>query len=624
MNFLRTNQINFRKLKYYPGKAAFLIIPVTSLMIVSVVLSSQSSNLLSAAEQAIFGSADKQNQYLTLDKLGASTTTGNRGGARTFQIGGNSEDTNYTETDVQKVEAVENVEEAEIVSQVPISKATATDLFSDKQFNLSGLSGISALLAGQFTDQGFNYTEGEPIPIILNSRAFNEMYQDWKGKTEVTVEFRMTRPTPGSDAPALPEDMPIKNRAIEYNEEELLGKEFTIEFGGLEDIQNYSVEPSEAGITYKQLTAEELSTKEQTRKDAISPYWNYDKLNTPIKYTFKVVGIIEDESSTSSYIPADFANKLMKDYIQNQIDARTATALSVDLLNSQFQGMSYDGVELKAGGFFGFGGGGRAVMMARPGGAGSVRAGGPIISTLGGQDNGQYVIPGLVVSAERSEDNSNPFIQSEATGELKDADVYSKAAKVGSTMFVKIDDSKNRGTVVSALNNKGYAYQDTSKSDVYDELASNLRGITIVFTIGFITISIAVVMFTMSKFVSESKKEIGIFRALGATKGLILRMFLFQAVLYGAIAYLIGLGVGVLTSLLLSSPANTWFTSFIDRTVGETLNVVNKVDSSVFTQIDWQAIGIFSLILFIILVLVAMIPSRQAANLSPVQAIKGE
>ena len=38
MNLLRTNQINLKKLRYYPGKAAFLIIPVASLMVISVVL----------------------------------------------------------------------------------------------------------------------------------------------------------------------------------------------------------------------------------------------------------------------------------------------------------------------------------------------------------------------------------------------------------------------------------------------------------------------------------------------------------------------------------------------------------------------------------------------------------
>lgn len=617
MNLLRTNQINLRKLKYYPGKAAFLIIPVASLVMISVVLSSQSTNLLAAAEDAIFGSAQKQNQYLMLSKNGEVQTSG---GAqmKTFRVGGNSEDTNYTEADVQKVDDIEHVDSAQIVSQLPINNLWVKNLFEGKNVNLSAVSGLSPEIASQFTGQDFSYTEGEPIPIILNAQAFNEMYQDWKGKTEVTLNFRNARPTQNADGTIKePDDLPIKNRAIEYNEDDLIGKEIEIEIGGLDQIQNFTTEPTSDGIKYKQLTAEQLAAKEQARKDAISPYWNYDKLKTPLKYTFKVVGVIEEGNDRSSYIPSDFANKLMHDYIQNQIDARTSTALSTDLLNSTFQGITFDGVELKSG-FFGFGGGGKAVMF---------RVGGPGGAAVSpdGSDSEQYTIPGLIVSAERNQENSNsPFIQSEATGELKDADVYTKAVKQGSTMLVKIDDSKNRGTVVKSLNDKGYAYQDTSKSSVYDELANNLRGVTIVFTIGFITISIAVVMFTMSKFVSESKKEIGIFRALGATKGLVLRMFLLQAVLYGAIAYLIGLGIGTLTTLALSGPAYSWFTSFIDRTVGETLNVVNQVNSSVFTHIDWQAIGIFSLILIAILVLVALIPARQAANLSPVQAIKGE
>ncbi|MBL8014706.1 MAG: FtsX-like permease family protein [Candidatus Doudnabacteria bacterium] len=620
MNLLRINKINFKKLRFYPGKSAFLIVPISTLVLVSVVLSSQTSNLLAAAEQAIFGSAELQNQYITLQKDTGFSAPG-RGGAmvRSFSIGGNTEDTNYTQADVDKVSGMDNVSNAQIISQLPISNLKVSNLFTDKSFSLGSLSGLSAELAAQFTDQDFSYTEGDAIPIVINASAFNEIYHDWQGKTEVTLDFRGMRPEQNEDGtPKVPDALPIKNRAIEYDKQDLIGQEFEMQVGGLDEIQNYTTEPTEAGIKYAQLTAEELAAKETARKDAISPYWDYEKIKTPLTYKFKIVGVIEDDNSVSSYIPTEFAEQLMQEYIQNQIDARTSAALSADILNSQFQGMTYDGVELKSGGFFAFGGGGRAVMISRPGGPGAS------FSASDGDDAEQYSIPGLVVSAERNEDNDSPFIQAEATGELKDADVYSKAAKIGGTMLVKLDDPKNRAAVVKALNNAGYAYQDMSKSDVYDELANNLRGITVVFTIAFVTISIAVVMFTMSKFVSESKKEIGVYRALGATKGLILRMFLFQAVLYGFIAYIFGLVTGYILNWVVSSPVYQWFSNFIDRTMGETLSVINRVDAAVFRQTDWQAIAMFSALLAVILVLIALIPARQAANLSPVQAIKGE
>lgn len=620
MNIFKLNQINLRKLRFYPGKSAFLIIPVLGLVAVSVVLSSQSKNLLQAASEAIFSSAEAQNLYLNLQKDNFSTQSGGgRGGPQVFRMGGNTEDTNYTESDQQKVSDLEGVANAQILSNLPISNLKTTDLFADKTVNLGSLAGLDAELAGQYTDQSFEYAEGEAIPIVINASVFNEMYEDWQGKTEVTMDFRNARPEQNEDGSIkLPDELPIKNRAIEYSKDDLIGKEFELQVGGLDSIQTYTTEPTSAGITYKQLTAEELAAKEQARKDAISPYWDYAKISTPTTYKFKIVAVIEDSNfNTASYIPTEFAEKLMQEYIQKQIDARTAAELSVDLLNSQFQGMTYDGVELKSNGFFEFGGGGKAVMIARP-------IGGGTFNSNGDDEVEQYSIPGLVVSAERSEDNSNPFIQSEATGELKDAEVFTKATKLGGTMMVKLDSQEVRGSVVKLLNDKGYAYQDNSKSEVYDELATTLRGITVIFTIAFVGISITVVMFTMSKFVTESKREIGIYRALGATRGLILRMFLFQAVLYGLIGYVLGLALGAGLNLLLATPAYNWFTSFIDRTIGETLNVVNQVDMSVFRQFDVQAIGIFSVILLLVLVFIALIPARQAANLSPVKAIKGE
>jgi ABC-type antimicrobial peptide transport system permease subunit len=610
MNILNITRINLRKLRFYPGKSAFLIIPIVLLVTLSVVLSSQSTNLLAAAEQAIFGSANTQNQYLTISKNQSVTSAGGQGNF-VFKVGGNSSDQNYTETDLDKVTSTEHVSAAQIISALPVSNAKVSDLFDGKTFNVNALAGLSPELGSQYTDQGFNYTEGEPIPIVLNARSFNEMYEDWQGKTSVDVQFK--RPTRGADGMVSPpSDLPVKNRAINYDKNSLIGKTFTMSVGGLDSIQDYTTTPSSSGVTYTQLTAAELATKEQTRKNAISPYWNYDKLNTPLKYTFKVVGVIEEQGNFDSYIPEAFAQKLMYDYIQNQVNARTSTTLTADILNANFRGIAFDGVELKSGGISGFGGAGAfRIEFRKPGASNDTQA-------------EQYNIPGLLVSAARDDTSNNPFAQPDATGYLNDPDVYTKAAKVGSNMAIKLDDFKNRAAVVKSLNDQGYAYQDQSKSSVYDELATNLRTISILFVIAFVVISIAVVIFTMSKFVSESKKEIGIFRALGATRALVLRMFLLQAVLYGVIAYILGLGLGVGITLAAASPVNAWFDNFISRTVGQTLNVVNKVDSSLFSHIDWRMIGIYSALLLVILIVISLLPANRAANMKPVEAIRGE
>lgn len=609
MRLIDTIQINVKKLRKHKSSAMFLILPIALLVSLIVIISSQVTNLRAAAVSSIFGTVEEQNTMIELKKNPEQFRQ-----ARGSQEKGLSfiteEDLYYTENDVSKIEAVDNVVGTQMLVPVPISNIVVTDLF-DVAFSINRLIALGDKFAALYTDQDFSYSEGAVIPIILNANSFVEVYEDWGGKSKITIERDVVmRPGEGAVNNALP----IKSRAIEYDKSELLGKEITIQFGGLDKIQTYEIEPTSSGMVISKLTSSELKEKKSERKTAISKYWNYTKISKPLEYKFKVVGVITSESNTSTFVPQEFVNKLMRDYIKNQLNARTSKAIPDDDLGNTFTGLEYDGVELKrSGGYMvsGMGGRGTSVFVGRP------------------DSSSGYYIPGLVIEVERessSSETSEPGQQSSANviGEYKKADVYESATKNGESVIVKFASIYDRQQVISDLNKLGYAYQDLSSAGVFEELKSTLNTVSVVSVVAFIGLSIVIIIFTMGKFISESRKEIGIFRALGATKSDIRKVFIIQALLYAFIGYTVGLVGGVTLNLASAGLIKVGFDSFVAKTIGESFGVVNPVNAGIFSTTNWEALAIYSALLLAITVLTSIVPATNASKMSPVEAIRGE
>jgi len=301
------------------------------------------------------------------------------------------------------------------------------------------------------------------------------------------------------------------------------------------------------------------------------------------------------------------------------MESRIADTINTDVLNVEFTGMTYDGDELAystsgMSGQFGsrmqgqFGG----QMMGGPGNAGESFDFESAMESV--SDVTSYSIPGLVIEVT---DN-------QIVGTLDNANIYAEATKYSTVISVKVDDVAHRTAVIEALNDAGYAYQYVSDLDVFSQLETTLEAVSNYFLVGFIFFTAAFIMFTMSKYVSEGVKEIGIYRAIGMKKGTVVILFLTQSILYVLIGYAIGLGLGFGLNLLVSIPVNTWFKSFLESTVSESFSVVNTVDSSIFLCVNWYSILIYTGILVLITFVVSIFPSRRAAGISPVEAIKSE
>lgn len=245
-----------------------------------------------------------------------------------------------------------------------------------------------------------------------------------------------------------------------------------------------------------------------------------------------------------------------------------------------------------------------------PGGFGGARAGNTTSSA-------SYNIPGLVV--DLSSDGNETV-----TGLDTSADVYKNSVKSGQSMSIKMNSVYDRSQVVKDLNSAGYAYTDLNNLDVFNNLRNTLNTISTGLTISFVILSIAVIIFAMSKFVSDSKKEIGIFRAIGVKKKDIVILFTSQALLYSFVGFLIGGGIGIVLNEITSGFMNSWFDSLIGQTIKKTFNVVNTIDGNLFRNVSWSAIGFYSIALLVITLVIALIPALRAASISPVEAIKGE
>jgi len=128
----------------------------------------------------------------------------------------------------------------------------------------------------------------------------------------------------------------------------------------------------------------------------------------------------------------------------------------------------------------------------------------------------------------------------------------------------------------------------------------------------------ALVWSTTSKTVSDSRTDIGLFRALGATKRDIRRLFLGEAMLQGVLGTLFGMALGWALALTISH----WVIAFARRSTydpEEALLIPNSIFSVNLRFCLLLVAGAATLSL-----LAGLLPANRAANIDPVKALKRE
>lgn len=142
----------------------------------------------------------------------------------------------------------------------------------------------------------------------------------------------------------------------------------------------------------------------------------------------------------------------------------------------------------------------------------------------------------------------------------------------------------------------------------------------IAFAFGAIILGLAcgLMWSTTSKIVSDSRADIGLFRALGATKRDIRRLFLGESVLLG----LLGTLTGMLLGWALAAGISRWVIGYARKAVFDPEEVLLIPDSIFSINVEFCFLLLAGAA--IVSLLAGLLPANRAANVYPVKALKRE
>lgn len=593
MPFAYAVTTGLRKLSRHKVRTFFGIVPTTLLLVFIVLFSSLTASIDYFIRHKVLDQIESREEIIHLQK--------------SFSFGSGNKET-YAASEIAKAKQVAHVRDAQPERQLNSVIGKTSDLVPGIQLSVGNFTLTPPDTSKIYGAADFRYVPGQPIPIILNRTVFNREYLDMGGQTKISNTL---------DSPfGRPANQPVKTEflASAYNKDQLQSRVFTATLGGLPALPQVShriASNSNASTeTYEQLSTEEQAKLRQAQQDALSPYWNADKLRGGASFRFKIVGFNEELDSQNSLIPTDAGVALIQSLYDLQRSARTLAALPSAKNGAVFSGLQLDTT-------------GKLVsdsLAPEPSSAVPLleKSDSSQPSSLEPQPSSVIPVPGWIYAKNGEM----------AITDVRDLKVSADTLGING-MTISLDDPSNRAKAEESLAQAGFpeANNGSGITDIVRKVRGGLAT-ALLWIVGVLALINSLILISVvGRSISDAQKEIGVYRALGARRRDIAKLY----IIFSAIQTAIGVLLGVFLGLILLVPLAHFLLGRLTRFAAGTglldmsgpLGGFNiKLDASDFSHVDGLSILLYGVGLILLTVLVSLIPAWRAARISPVEAIR--
>lgn len=210
---------------------------------------------------------------------------------------------------------------------------------------------------------------------------------------------------------------------------------------------------------------------------------------------------------------------------------------------------------------------------------------------------------GLDTAIFISDENMDEILRKDNSSRIKPGQI--------SIIFVKVKSGVDPYEVVRNITNSTVEVDAVARKDIGKGLINTLRDISRIFYITAVLASILSAFLAWSVFsaiANERAREVGIMRAIGAKESHIVRLFLTEVFVLGAVGSIIGIAGGMALSVLLAKS----FT--IMKSLSTDLSAIERVFIAAAGFAIGTAICVFG----------AFAPLRRLKKLEPLVVIKGD
>jgi lipoprotein-releasing system permease protein len=125
---------------------------------------------------------------------------------------------------------------------------------------------------------------------------------------------------------------------------------------------------------------------------------------------------------------------------------------------------------------------------------------------------------------------------------------------------------------------------------------------------------------TLVMVVTDKKSDIAILRTLGATQGLIMRIFMVQGIVIGSLGTFLGTILGVILALTISDLVNAFERLFNIQILSPDVYFISDLPS----QLIWDDVLVIAIVAFSISFIATIYPAFKASRTQPAEALRNE